>query len=171
MAPGRSSDGPDFFNGVHRSVFCGLRYRDDARLRMVLVADALNAIFNLVGIDLAIFSWNGKDLATRKVFGGRRFVYVDMCKLGTDDGVKRARDCGQRGHVRTRSVVDKEGFHIGTKQRFESLSSALRVRIRSIGGSVTLVRAGQSFQDRRMYSGVVVAREGALTHTIVGGFR
>src|SRR5690606_31726788 len=107
---------------------------------MMLIADALNAIFDLMRIDFSILCRNGKQLASRKMFRCGRFVHVYVCKLGTDDRMKGSCHRRQRRHVRTCAVVDKEGFDVSSEKRPEPCGGAVSVFIRSIGRCVTGIR-------------------------------
>ena len=90
---GKLSQHFDFFRMVDRPHLGGLRNRDDARLHVVLIPDAMVCSLDNLDGQLPIVTWNRNQFASSKFFGSATFVGIDMSGLGADHGMIRI---GQR---------------------------------------------------------------------------
>jgi hypothetical protein len=84
MRVGKIGEGPNFGRRVHGAVFARLRNRHDARLDVVLVADAAEPCRNGGDGQPAVRRRHAEELAAGEAFGGAAFVDVDVRQVGAD---------------------------------------------------------------------------------------
>src|SRR5690606_11529487 len=106
-------------------------------------------------------------LATCKMFGGCRLVYIDMGQFGTQYRVERSRHGRQRGNIGPGSIVDEEYLDIRSKQLFETIDGTRGVFIRAVGWRMTLVRVNKGLRHFGMYPRIVIARKCLHGHTVM----
>src|SRR5689334_23003309 len=142
---------------INRPNFGRLSNRNDARLNVVLVADAV--VYGMHGFDgqLPLFGRNRDQLAAGKFLRSAAFVDIDMCALSADHGVVGVGQRLQTETVRSCAVKYEEDLYVVAELPLELPHRGVGVRVVPVSDHMSLVHRGKRFQDLRVYTGIVVA--------------
>jgi hypothetical protein len=136
-----------------------LTYGDDARLAVVLVAEAGKTCRDALGRESAVGRRDRKELAPGKALGRTALVGVDVRRLRTYHGLMPAHHRRQTRDVRPRPVEHEERAGIRPEVTAEDLLRIRRERVVPIRRHVPDVRRRDRLEHGGMDSGRVVARE------------
>jgi hypothetical protein len=151
----------NFFRLVNRPHFGGLRNRDDTRLHMMLVADAVIGVAHEVQRDFAGLVRQGNQLASGVLLRRSAFVGVDVGVIAAKDGVIRASQSLQAEYVRAGAVEGEEDINAGAEVLFEFGQSGTRVAVVPLSDRMALIDACDRIDYLRVHSGIVVAGKAA----------
>ena len=151
----------NLFRLVDRPHLGRLRNRDDPRLHMMLVADAVIGVAHGVERDLAVLMRQRNQLASRMLLRSAAFVGIDVRVVAAQHRVVRPVQRLQAQHVRAGSVEGEEDINPRTEVLFELRDRRTRVRIVAVSDDVSLVGACDRLQHLGMHSGIVVAGKAA----------
>jgi hypothetical protein len=146
---------------IDRAHLGALRNRDDAGLRVVLIANAMVGVADGRQRDLAILMGQWNQLAAGVLLRRTAFVAVDVGIVATQDRLKRPGQGLETENIRSGAVESEENCDIGSKMFLKPLDCGAGVRVVSVGDYVALVGTGDGFENFGMDTGIVVAGKAA----------
>jgi hypothetical protein len=146
---------------VHRSHLRGLRDGNDARLHVMLVADAVNRGLHPARRQLPVGRRDGNQLAARPGLGGPALVHLDVRCVRANHRVMRLRQRLEAEHVRGRAVEHREDRRAGSEMFPEAERRGAGEGIVAVADHVAAVDGRNRVKHLGMYARVVVAREAA----------
>jgi len=137
---GKARQRLNFFGTVYRSHLCGLRDRNDARLRVMLVADAVVGVAHGIERNLTRLVRQRNQLASGVFFRRATFVGVDMSVVAAKDGLEGSGQCLQSEDIRSSPIEGEKNCNVGAEMLFELSYRRSGIRIASISHYVPLIR-------------------------------
>jgi hypothetical protein len=146
---------------VNRPHLGRLRNRDNLRLHMMLIADAVIRMPHCIERDFPVLMRQRNQLATQMLLGRGAFVGIYVRIVAAQHRLIGPRQRLQAQHIRPGAVESKKNFNPRPEMFFKLCHGRARVPVVAISNHVAFIDPCKGLQNFRMNSRVVIAGKAA----------
>ncbi len=159
MLMGKTAERLNLFGLINSAHFGGLGNRNDAWLRVMLIADTVISMADRVDRDLAILVGQRNQLAAGMLLRRSAFVRINVGISAAQHRVEGPGEGLQAQNIRTRAIEREKNGDVRSEMLFKFLDRRPGIRIVAIRHHVALVGADDGVDHLGMHARVVVAGE------------